>query len=33
MEKLNEHDGFGILKFEGKLIVDGAIDLKTAGAG
>jgi hypothetical protein len=27
----NENDAFGILKFDGKLIVDGAIDLKTAG--
>lgn len=31
MENLDKNDAFGIMKFDGKLIVDGAIDLKTAG--
>jgi hypothetical protein len=31
MEKPIQNDAYGILKFDGKLIVDGAIDLKTAG--
>lgn len=31
MENFNKSDAFGILKFNGKLIIDGGIDLKTAG--
>tara|TARA_R110000850_G_scaffold243177_2_gene368030 strand:+ start:31 stop:978 length:948 start_codon:yes stop_codon:yes gene_type:complete len=31
MEKLTQNNAVGILKFDGKLIVEGAIDLKTAG--
>lgn len=31
MENFEVNDAYGIIKFDGKLIVDGAIDLKTAG--